>query len=77
MNEKIKILIYPQKRRQIFWYLTLSGVLSGLCMTFPTLAGAAIEWISFIPAALALYACAQNGVSLKRAFGGGFWLVYS
>ena len=77
MNEKLKILIYPQKRRQIFWYLTLSGVLSGLCMTFPTLVGAAIEWISFIPAALALYACAQNGVSFKKAFGGGFWLVYS
>ncbi len=77
MNENLKLLIYPEKRGQIFLYLTLSGVVSGLCMAFPTAVGAVIEWISFIPAALALYSASKNGVSLKKAFGGGFWLVYS
>ena len=77
MNEKLKVLIYPEKKRQIFWYLMISGILSGLCMAFPTVIGAVIEWIAFIPAALALYSAIQNEVNIKRAFGGGFWLVYS
>lgn len=77
MNEKPKSLIYPEKKRQIFLYLTLSGILSGLCMAFPTLVGAVIEWLSFIPAVLALHCASKKDVSLKKAFGGGFWLIYS
>ncbi len=77
MNEKLKLLIYPEKKRQIFWYLTLSGILSGVCMAFPTLLGAALEWISFIPAALALHSASRNNIGLKRSFSGGFWLIYS
>ena len=77
MNEKLKFLICPEKKGRRFWYLTLSGVLSGLCMAFPTALGAVIEWVSFIPAALALYSAAKNGVTFKKAFGGGFWFVYS
>ena len=74
MNEKLKSVIYPEKKHQIFLYLTLSGILSGLCMAFPTLLGAAIEWLVFIPAALALHCASKKGCSLKQAFGGGFWL---
>ncbi len=77
MNEKLKSLIHPEKKRLIFLYLTISGILSGLCMAFPTAIGAAVEWVSFIPAALALYSAVKNGINLKKAFGGGFWLVYS
>ncbi len=77
MNEKLKFLIYPEKKMHIFWYLTVSGVLSGLCMAFPTVVGAVIEWIAFIPAALAFYSASKNGINLKKAFGGGFWLIYS
>lgn len=77
MNEKLKTIVEPRKKLQIFWYLTLSGILSGLCMAFPTVLGAVIEWISFIPAALALFAASKNGASLKRAYLGGFWLIYS
>ena len=54
MNEKLKKIVVPEKKGQIFWYLTLSGVLSGLCMAFPTVFGAVIEWVSFIPAASSL-----------------------
>lgn len=77
MKERIKSLIYPEKKRQMFWYLTLSGVLSGSCMTFPTHLGALLEWISFIPAALALFSACRKRVSLKRAYLGSFWLIYS
>lgn len=77
MNEKLKSVIYPEKKHQIFLYLTLSGILSGLCMAFPTLLGAVIEWLAFIPAALALHCASKKGCSLKQAFGGGFWLIYS
>jgi len=77
MNEKLKTIVVPEKKGRIFWYLTLSGVLSGLCMAFPTVFGAVIEWVSFIPAALALHSASKKGVGLKRAFLGGFWLIYS
>lgn len=77
MNEKLKSLIFPEKMRQIFLYLMLSGILSGLCMAFPTLVGAVIEWLAIIPAALALHSASKKEISLKRAFGGGFWLIYS
>ncbi len=77
MNEKLKSFIYPENKHQIFLYLTLSGVLSGLCMAFPTVLGATIEWLAFIPAALALHCASKKGLGLKRAFGGGFWLIYS
>jgi apolipoprotein N-acyltransferase len=77
MNEKLKTFIKPEKKQQVFWYLTISGILSGLCMAFPTVLGAVVEWISFIPAALALLFVSEKGVSLKRAFFGGFWLIYS
>ncbi len=77
MNEIMKSFIYPEKNRQIFLYLTLSGILSGLCMAFPTMLGSLIEWLSFIPAALALHCASKKGVSMKQAFGGGFWLIYS
>lgn len=46
-------------------------------MAFPTLLGAAIEWLVFIPAALALHCASKKSVGLKQAFGGGFWLIYS
>lgn len=77
MNEKLKSFIYPEKKRQIFLYLTLSGIFSGLCMAFPTLIGAVLEWLSFVPAALALHCASKKNVGLKRAFIGGFWLIYS
>ena len=77
MNEKLKSFIYPEKKHRMFLYLTLSGILSGLCMAFPTLVGAVLEWLAFIPAALALHSESKKGTGLKNAFGGGFWLIYS
>lgn len=77
MNEKLKSFIYPEKKLRLFWYLTFSGVLSGLCMAFPTTLGAALEWLSFIPAALAFYSAVKQNIGLKHSFLGGFWLVYS
>ena len=76
MNEKLRSFIYPEKKHRIFLYLTLSGILSGLCMAFSTLVGAVIEWLAFIPAALALHSAKKN-IGLKQAFCGGFWLIYS
>ena len=61
----------------MFLYLTLSGVLSGFCMTFPTAIGAGLEWISLVPAALVLYSVCSKSVSLARVYWGAFWLVYS
>ncbi len=61
----------------MFLYLTVSGILSGLCMTFPTAVGAVLEWISLIPAALALYSACRQRINFKRAYWGSFWLIYS
>lgn len=73
----MKELLHPDTRRQRFLYLTVSGLLSGFCMSFPTLFGAVIEWISFIPAAIAIYSAIEKKVSLKSAYWEGFWLIYS
>lgn len=77
MMNKLTFLLFPEKRWQRFLYLTLSGLLSGLCMAFPTVLGAVIEWICFIPASLAIYSAIEKKVSLKSAYWGGFWLIYS
>lgn len=73
----MKALLHAETRRQRFLYLTVSGLISGFCMAFPTLFGAVIEWISFIPAALAIYSAIEKRVSLKSAYWGGFWLIYA
>ncbi len=77
MMNKLDILIRPEKRRHRFLYLTVSGLLSGLCMAFPTVLGAIAEWICFIPAALAVYSAIEKKISLSAAYWGGFWLIYS
>lgn len=77
MMGKLKHLLRPEKRWQRFLYLTVSGLLSGSCMAFPTVIGAVIEWIAFIPAALAIYSAIEKRVSLRSAYWGGFWLIYS
>ncbi len=77
MIEKLKSLLYPVKKGRMFVYLTLSGILSGLCMTFPTAFGAILEWLSLVPAALVLCNACRIRVSLKKAYWGSFWLIYS
>ena len=77
MIEKIKSLFRPEKKGQMFLYLTLSGILSGLCMTFPTAVGAVLEWISLVPAALALCSACRKRVKSGQAYWGTFWLIYS
>ena len=67
----------PDSRAKRFLYLTVSGILSGICMAFPSVLGAIIEWVAFIPAALAVYSAIEKRVSLSAAYLGGFWLVYS
>ncbi len=61
----------------LFLYLTVSGILTGIFMTFPTAVGAVLEWISLVPAALVLYSACRKRISLKRAYWGSFWLIYS
>ena len=77
MIKGLKRLINPEKKGMMFLYLTVSGILTGLCMTFPTAAGAVLEWVSLVPAALVLYSACKKRVSLKRAYWGTFWLIYS
>lgn len=77
MIVKLKSLLYPDKKGLMFIYLTLSGILSGLCMTFPTGFGAVIEWLSLVPAAIVLCNACRIRVSLKKAYWGSFWLIYS
>lgn len=52
-------LLHPAKRLRP-WYLILSGAILGACVTFPTAPGAVLEWFAMIPAALAMYACADD-----------------
>ncbi len=77
MIEKLKSLLYPEKKGRMFLYLTVSGILSGLCMAFPTAVGAVLEWLSLVPAALVLCQACRMRVSLKKAYWGTFWLIYS
>ncbi len=70
-------LLDPEKRSVQFLYLTVSGLVSGICMAFPSIFGAVIEWLAFIPAALVLYTAINRRCSLARAYWGSFWLVYS
>ena len=77
MNDRIKKLICPESRRIRFAYLTFSGLLSGFCITFPSVLAAIIEWFAFIPAALVFYSVLEREVKLKSFFWGSFWLVYS
>ncbi len=73
----MRSLINPEKRSVQFLYLTVSGLVSGICMAFPSVFGAVIEWLAFIPAALVLYTAIKQRCSLARAYWGGFWLIYS
>ena len=77
MIEKLKSLLYPEKKGRKLLYLTLSGILSGMCMTFPTAFGAVLEWLSLVPAALVFCSACNKGVKLKDAYWGTFWLIYS
>ena len=69
--------IYPENAGSRFAYLTLSGLISGICITFPSILGAFVEWVSFIPAALVFYSVLKSGIKPKSFFWGSFWLIYS
>ena len=77
MSERFKRFIYPEKKGMMFLYLTVSGILTGVCMAFPTAVGAVLEWLALVPAAVVLYTACRNRISLKRAYWGSFWLIYS
>ena len=77
MIVKLKSLLYPEKKGLMFIYLTVSGILSGLCMTFPTAFGAVLEWLSLVPSAIVLCNACRMRVSFKKAYWGSFWLIYS
>ena len=77
MSEKFKMLICPENPKLRFLYLAVSGLISGICITFPSLFGAIVEWIAFIPAALVFYSAIKSGVKAKSFFWGSFWLIYS
>ncbi len=74
---KLSAFLRPERKRLQFLYLTVSGIISGVCMAFPSIFGAIIEWIAFIPAALVVFTAADQNIKLSRAYLGGFWLVYS
>ncbi|MBO5701952.1 MAG: apolipoprotein N-acyltransferase [Clostridia bacterium] len=73
----MKKIICPENSWVRFAYLTVSGLLSGICITFPSVLGAILEWISFIPAALVFYSVLKSGIKTKSFFWGSFWLIYS
>jgi apolipoprotein N-acyltransferase len=77
MNLKMKTFIDPVSTRRRFIYLSASGLLSGICITFPSVLGAILEWLAFIPSALVLYSALKHGSKPKSFFWGSFWLVYS
>lgn len=70
-------MLKPQTKRSRFLYLTVSGILSGFCMAFPSVFTAILEWISFIPAALVFYSAIDEKIKLKDAYWGSFWLIYT
>ena len=77
MSENLKKLICPESAKHRLLYLTISGLLSGIIITFPSVFGAIVEWIAFIPAALVFYSAIKSGVKAKSFFCGSFWLIYS
>ena len=77
MIEGLKRFINPDKKGMMFLYLTISGIFTGLCMTFSTAVGAVLEWVSLVPASLVLYSACKKRVALKQSYWGTFWLIYS
>ena len=77
MNDRIYKLIHPENAWLRFIYLTVSGLISGICITFPSVFGAVLEWISFIPAAFVFYSVLKSDIKAKSFFWGSFWLIYS
>jgi len=73
----LKFWLRPETKKLQFLYLTFSGLASGFCMAFPSVIGSIIEWLCFIPAALAIFAAFEKKCTLKAAYFGGFWLIYS
>lgn len=64
--------MHPDKKSIRALYFVISGVLMGACMTFPTAAGAVLQWLAFVPAALALYSLADGErPKYRRVYGWG------
>lgn len=77
MMNALRSFICPKSKKLRFLYLTLSGLLSGFCMAFPSAFTALLEWICFVPTALVFYAAVEEKTKLRSAYWGSFWLIYS
>jgi apolipoprotein N-acyltransferase len=73
----LSTLARPQRAYLRFIYITLSGLLSGVCVVFPSTLSAIIEWLAFIPAALAIFSACEHKNKLSYGFFCGFWLVFT
>ncbi len=73
----LSTLIHPKRAYARFLYITLSGLLTGVCVVFPSTFTAIIEWLAFIPAALAFFSACEHKNKLSVGFFYGFWLVFT
>lgn len=66
-------IIHPTKRVVRMLMLILSGIAAGAAITFPTIPGACLQWLLYIPAALVMISMAEEEGAASR---GRLWRMY-
>lgn len=76
MKKFISEVISPRRAWLRAAMLAVCGAVAGLCITFPTYAGAFLQWFAYIPAAWVLFSMSRDEARLPRllwrAYGYGF-----
>ncbi len=66
MKKFFDTLIRPRREWMRRLMLVLSGAAAGACMTFPTYAGAVMQWLVYIPVAWVLYSMSGDETATPR-----------
>ena len=78
MNKSfISHLTHPEKTYEKLLYLVFSGVLTGCCITFPTLSGEIVSWFSLVPALCVLFESQKSREKYRRVWECGFLFFMS
>lgn len=81
MKKFFSLLTHPRTAAERSLLLAISGILAGLCITFPTHVGAVLQWAVYVPAAFVLFEVSgddgKTGRILGRACRCGFLFFMS
>ena len=72
MKKILNIIIHPRRAWLRAAMLAVCGAVAGLCITFPTYAGAFLQWFAYISAAWVLFSMSRDEARLPRLL----WRAY-